>query len=124
LVDDPDELDELDPVSVLGDVDGLVELRGGGGVGAAGLLGRRSGDAEGDVRSRSVPPTRSLLSVQPASTPAPSARTHTPVSSFFMVVPPRGFDPRARGAMGVPPTARLRYAERLAATSPARDDIP
>jgi hypothetical protein len=46
-----------------------------------------SGDAEGEgagvTRSRSV--TRSLLSVQPAITPAPSARTQNPVSNFFIV---------------------------------------
>src|SRR4029077_7067112 len=73
------------------------------------------GEAEGDVvRSRSVPPTRSLRSVQPASTEAPSARTQKPVSNFFIVVLLMGFDPRGRAAMGGPPARRLRYAERLA----------
>jgi hypothetical protein len=46
-------VDELDPVSVLGDVEeGGVELLGGGTVGAAGSTGRMLGEAEGDV----VPP--------------------------------------------------------------------
>ena len=86
---------ELDPGSVLGDVEaGGVELLGGGTVGVAGstgrMLGRVLGEAEGDVvLSRSVPPTRSLLSVQPASTQAPSARTQKPVSNLFIVVPPQ-----------------------------------
>lgn len=45
------------------------------------------GDADGATRSRSV--TRSVLSVQPASTPAPSATTQNPVSNLLIVVPPR-----------------------------------
>lgn len=110
-----DEPDELDPVSVLGDVEeGAVDLLGGGTVGAAGSTGRILGEAEGDVvRSRSVPPTWSLLSVHPASTEAPSARTQKPVSNFFIVIPPHGFHPWQRAAMGVPPNRRLGYAERL-----------
>jgi hypothetical protein len=65
--------------------EGVVDRLGGGVVESP---GRVPGDAEGDVRSASVPPTRSLLSVHPASTPAPSARTQKPVSNLFIVVPP------------------------------------
>jgi hypothetical protein len=84
----------VDPESVLG-ADVVAEdseelLGGAGGVGCAVAesLGSVLGEAEGDVRSRSVPPTRSLLSVQPASTAVPSASTQKPVSNFFIVVPP------------------------------------
>src|SRR5207249_3885579 len=70
------------------------------------------GDADGaggTTRSRSV--TRSLRSVQPARSPAPSTRAHTPVSNFCIVVPPRwirtipsGLQRGCRRAIG------LRYA--------------
>ena len=70
---------------------------------------RVSGDAEGATRSRSV--TRSVLSVQPASTPMPRARTQKPVSNFFIVVPPWWIRiRRGRTAMEVPPERGLRYA--------------
>jgi len=92
---------------------------GGGVVGVAGVIGsegRVPGEAEGEVvRSRSVPPTRSLLSVHPASTPAPSARTHRPVKNLFIVVPPSRIRfPLGRAARGVPPERGLRYAGRQA----------
>jgi hypothetical protein len=97
------ELDELevdDPGAVLGEddvADDSEEAAGGAGGGVVVVVVdslrvvesvRVSGDAEGEgvIRSRSV--TRSLLSVQPASTPTPSARTAKPVSNFFIVVPP------------------------------------
>src|SRR5262249_50269680 len=59
-----------------------------------------SGDAEGAgvTLSRSV--TRSVLSVQPAIMPTPSATTQNPVSSFFIVLPPRGFETRPGGCNG------------------------
>ena len=70
------------------------------------------GDAEGTTRSRSV--TRSLLSVQPARTPTPRARTQTPVSHFFIVdTSVVDSNPARTAAMGVPVTGGLRYAERL-----------
>ena len=72
------------PVSVLGEdvvAEDSEEPLGGGGAGVAvESLGRMLGEAEGDVRS--------LLSVQPASTPTASARTPKPVSNFFIMVPP------------------------------------
>jgi hypothetical protein len=93
-----DELEVADPVSVLGDdvvADDCEELLAGGGAGAGvGVVvvvdslrvvesTRVSGDADGATRSRSV--TRSVLSVQPASRPTPSARTQKPVKNFFIV---------------------------------------
>jgi hypothetical protein len=99
--------------------EGVVD-RLGGVVGVVGSLGRVPGEAEGDVRSASVPPTRSLLSVHPASTPAPSARTQKPVSNLFISYLPRGFDPRGKAAMGVPPGHGLRYAEPWASGAVAR----
>jgi len=117
-----------EPPSVLGEdvvADDSEELRAGGaGAGVAGGVDvvdsdfvvesiRVSGDAEGATRSRSV--TRSVLSVQPASTPTARARTQKPVSNFFIVVPPWWIRiRRGRGAMEVPPERGLRYAERLA----------
>ena len=54
-----------------GDVDGVVVV---------------GGEADG-VRSPGRSPTRSLRdSVHPVSTPAPRARTHTPVSNLFIAV--------------------------------------
>jgi hypothetical protein len=46
------------------------------------------GDADGVPGARSRSETRSLRSVQPATRPAPSTRTQTPVSNFCIVVPP------------------------------------
>jgi hypothetical protein len=100
-----EELDELDPASLLGALDVAEdsdELLAGGVAG--GLLRvvdsvrvvestRVSGDADGPGTTRSRSVTRSVLSVQPASTPAPSASTQKPVSNLFIVVPPRGFVP-------------------------------
>jgi hypothetical protein len=98
-----EELDVAEPLSVLGEevvADDSEELRaGGGGVGVAGGVDvvdsdrvvesiRVSGDAEGEGATRSRSVTRSVLSVQPASTPTPRARTQKPVSNFFIVVPP------------------------------------
>jgi hypothetical protein len=89
----------VDPGSVLGEdvvADDSEELLAGGGGGVVVVVDslrvvesmRVSGEAEGDVRSRSAPPTRSLRSVHPASTPTPSTRTQKPVSNFFILVPP------------------------------------
>ena len=125
-----EELDVVEPPSVLGEdvvADDSEELRAGGaGAGVAGGVDvvdsdfvvestRVSGDAEGEGTTRSRSVTRSLLSVQPARTPTPRARTQTPVSHFFIVDPSVvGSNPARRGAMGVPLTRGLRYAERLA----------
>jgi uncharacterized protein len=107
----------LDPVldvvsdGVEGTGDGDV-AGGGGGIVRVVSRGPVLGDAEGAGRVWSVSLTRSLRSVHPASTPVPSAMTQTPVSNLFIVVPPRGFDPRDENATGVPRTAGLRYARR------------
>ena len=97
-LDELEDLEVADPVSVLGDdvvAEDCEELLAGGGDGAGvGVVvvvdslrvvesTRVSGDADGATRSRSV--TRSVLSVQPASTPTPSATTHKPVRNFFIV---------------------------------------
>src|SRR5262245_37387728 len=63
--------DVVEPDGGEGDVDGVVVV---------------GGDADG-VRSPGRSPTRSLRdSVHPASTPVPRARTHTPMSNFFIAV--------------------------------------
>jgi hypothetical protein len=128
-LDELEELDVADEPSVLGaDVvaDDSEELFAGGagaGVGEVVVVVVDSdrvvveslvlGDAEGTTRSRSV--TRSLLSVQPAKTPTPRARTQTPVSHFFIVdTSVVDSNPARRAAMGVPVTGGLRYAGRLA----------
>jgi hypothetical protein len=120
-----DELDVVEPGLVLGDgvvADESEELDAGGDAGGVvvvvvvvdSLRVVVSGDAEGEgagvTRSRSE--TRSLRSVQPASTPTPSAKTQNPVSNFF-IVPDLLVDsnPGPAGAMGVPPTRPLGYAE-------------
>jgi hypothetical protein len=107
-LDELDELDVADPGSVPGvDVvaDDSEEVLAGGGGGVVVVVDslrvvesmRVSGEADGDTRSRSAPPTRSLLSVQPASTPTPRARTQKPVSNFFIVVPPSWIRIRREG---------------------------
>jgi len=110
-----------DPGSVLVVADDSEELLAGGGGGVVVVVDslrvvesmRVSGEADGDTRLRSAPPTRSLLSVQPASTPTPRARTQKPVSNFFIVVPPWWIRiRRGRTAMEVPPERGLRYAVR------------
>lgn len=82
------------------------------------LPGDADGDGAGVTRSRSV--TRSLRSVQPATSPAPSTRTHTPVSNFCIVVPPpwiRTADSGVQRECRRP--ADLRYAERSQASRAA-----
>jgi hypothetical protein len=95
-----DELDVVDPELLPGDdvvADDSEELLGGEAGGVVVVVvdslfvvesTRVSGDAEGEGTTRSRSVTRSVLSVQPASTPTPSARTQKPVSNFFIVVPP------------------------------------
>jgi len=58
------------------------------------------GDADGVPGARSRSETRSLRSVQPATRPAPSTRTQTPVSNFCIVVPPPVIRPVAVGCNG------------------------
>ena len=85
------------------------------------------GDADGVPGAFSRSETRSLRSVQPATRPAPNTRTQTPVSNFCIVVPPQMIRTRVGGcnqgaaepAPGVPPTRRLRYAQRSSAVSAA-----
>jgi hypothetical protein len=130
-------LDVLEPVLAPGgvelgevedDADESVELLGGGVVRTVESLRvvesvRVLGDAEGATRSRSV--TRSVLSVQPASTPAPSAITQNPVSNLLIVVPPWLIRPEWCAAMGVPPDRCMGYAgrpTRQAAAPPRRDE--
>jgi carbon monoxide dehydrogenase subunit G len=77
----------------LGDVDGDVVV---------------GGDADG-LRSPGRSPTRLLPdSVHPVSTPAARARTHAPVSNFFITVLLRSsFAPHTRVAIQVPRTSAL-----------------
>jgi hypothetical protein len=121
------ELDVADPLSVLGEdvvADDSEELRAGGGAGVGAVVvvdsdrvvesTRVSGDAEGEGTTRSRSVTRSVLSVQPASTPTPRASAQTPVSHLFIVDPSVvDSNPARRAAMGVPLTRGLRYAEPL-----------
>jgi hypothetical protein len=122
-----DELDVVDPELLPGDdvvADDSEELLGGEAGGVVVVVvdslrvvesTRVSGDAEGEGTTRSRSVTRSVLSVQPASTPTPSARTQKPVSNFFIVVPPVvDSNPWVVAATGVPPTGGLLYAGRLA----------
>jgi hypothetical protein len=88
----------LGAVVLDGGVDGVVDGDGDVAVG---------GDADGD-RSAGRSPTRSVRdSLQAVSRPAPSARTHRPVSIFLIGEPP---------PCGVAQTVGLRKPARIGAT--------
>jgi len=120
LLDDPGGvvLDDAGGVDGVGDAEGVVVVVVESVlvvvVSRDVVLGDADGAGAGVTRSRSE--TRSLRSVQPATRPAPSTRTQTPVSNFCIVVPPPVDSYRvSAGCNGGAADERLRYARRSSA---------